>query len=427
MISVLFIGFFVLLILGVPIGMSIGLASIVTMLYDGSISLLILPQKFFTSINSFTLLAIPFFMLTGVIMDKSGITNRLVNFADSIVGWLKGGMSYVTVVAGMLMGGISGSAPADTAALSSVMIPSMIKMGYPGRFAAALQAAAGSIGIIIPPSVPMVVLGGITSISVGALFLGGIIPGIMIGLMLMAVAGYICVTRKIGLSAKNRFSISYFIESFRKAILPLIAPVIIIGGILSGVFTPTESSVVAVVYTLILGLFVYKSIKLKDMTAIFVEAVISSANVILIIAASALFSWLLTRYNFPTILSKILFGISDNPLFILFVINLIFFFGGMFIEGLALIIMFVPILLPIATSVGIDPLAFGIMVIVNIALGTLTPPVGVCLFVAASASRVKLDEVSKSAFPFVGVLVLVLILIVVFPVLITFLPTVLQR
>jgi C4-dicarboxylate transporter DctM subunit len=427
MISILFFAFFVMLILGVPIGISIGIASVFTMFCDGSIPLLILPQKFFTSINSFTLLAIPFFMLTGVIMDKSGITNRLVSFADSIVGWLKGGMSYVTVVAGMLMGGISGSAPADTAALSSVMIPSMTRMGYPARFAAALQAAAGSIGIIIPPSVPMVVLGGITSISVGALFLGGIVPGIMIGLLLMVVSGYICITKKIGFSNKSRFSLKYFFESFRKAVLPLIAPIIIIGGILSGVFTPTESSVVAVVYTLILGLFVYKSIKLKDLTAIFMEAVISSANVILIIAASALFSWILTRYNFPTSLSNLLFKISDNPFFILLVINIIFFLGGMFIEGLALIIMFVPILLPIATSVGIDPLVFGIMVIVNIALGTLTPPVGVCLFVASSASGVKLDEAAKSVLPFVGVLTLVLIAIVIFPALITFLPTVLQR
>lgn len=426
MISILFITFFLLLLLGVPIGISIGVASIITIICDG-IPLLIVPQKIFISMNSFTLLAIPFFMLTGVIMDKSGITNKLVNFADSILGWMKGGMSYVSVLAGMLMGGISGSAPADTAALSSVMIPSMVKMGYPARFAAALQAAAGSIGIIIPPSVPMVVLGGITSISVGSLFLGGIIPGIMIGLLLIVISAYICITKRIGESSRNKFSFKYFIDSFKKAMLPMLAPIIIIGGILSGVFTPTESSVVAVVYTLLLGLVIYKSIKISDLMDIFVEAIISSANVLLIIASSSLFSWILTRNNFPQILSDFLMNISDNPLFILLVINLIFFIGGMFIEGLALMIMFVPILLPIAMSVGISPIVFGIMVVINIAIGTLTPPVGVCLFVACSSSGVKLDEVSKTVLPFMGVLVLTMILILVFPDLVTFLPDIFAK
>jgi C4-dicarboxylate transporter, DctM subunit len=422
MISLLFIVFFILLLLGVPIAVSMGIASIVTLIYENPMLLLVVPQKFFMSINSFTLLAVPFFMLTGVIMDKSGLTNRLVHFADSLVGWLKGGMSYVSVLAGMLMGGISGSAPADTAALSSVMIPSMVKMGYSARFAAALQAAAGSIGIIIPPSVPMVVLGGITSISVGALFLGGIIPGLMIGLMLIIVSAIICNTTKMNVHDTKNFSIKYVGESFRKAILTLVAPVIIIGGILTGIFTPTESSVIAVVYTLILGLVIYKSIKITNLKEIFVEAVLSSANVMFIVAASALFSWILIRNNFPQIMSDLIFGVSNSPAFILFISNLIFFIGGMFIEGLALMIMFVPILLPISTSVGIDPIVFGIMTVVNIAIGTLTPPVGVCLYVASSAAKIKFDEAAKSVVPFVFVMLVALVLIVAFPALITFIP-----
>ncbi|MYL62320.1 TRAP transporter large permease subunit [Bacillus hwajinpoensis] len=426
MIALLFISFFLLLILGVPVGISLGVASIFTILYEGSIPLLVVPQKMFISMDSFTLLAIPFFMLTGVIMDKSGLTQKLVNFADSIIGWTRGGMSYVSVSSGMLMGGISGSAPADTAALSSVMTPSMVKMGFPARFAAALQAASGSIGIIIPPSIPMVVLGGIASISVGKLFLGGIIPGLLIGILLMVVSGFICSIKNYGSSEKKRFSITYFIKSFRKAILPLMAPIIIVGGILTGIFTPTESSVIAVVYTLILGLAVYKSIKLKDMTGIFVEAIISSGNVLLIIAASSLFSWILISHNFPQILSNLILSISDNPIFIILVINVIFIVGGMFIEGLALLIMFVPIMLPIAMSAGMDPVVFGVMIVINIAIGTLTPPVGVCLFVACSSSGVKLDHAMKSAVPFVGVLCVALLLIVFFPTLVTFIPNLIE-
>jgi C4-dicarboxylate transporter, DctM subunit len=426
MITILFIVFFLLLVLGIPVGISLGIASIVTILWEGSIPLLIVPQKMFISMNSFTLLAIPFFMLTGVIMDKSGLTQRLVNFADSIVGWTKGGMSYVSVSSGMLMGGISGSAPADTAALSSVMTPSMMKMGYPGRFAAALQAASGSIGIIIPPSIPMVVLGGIASISVGKLFLGGIIPGVIIGVLLMAVSAFVCNVKKYALPEKRKFSFKYFIDSFKKAMLPLFAPIIIVGGILTGIFTPTESSVIAVVYTLILGLVVYKSIKLRDLTEICMEAIISSANVLLIIAASSLFSWILVSNNFAQMLSNLIFSISDNPLFIILVINLIFIIGGMFIEGLALLIMFVPIMLPIALSAGMDPVVFGVMVVINIAIGTLTPPVGVCLFVACSSSGVKLDDAAKSAIPFVIVLFLSLLLVAIFPVLVTFIPNLIQ-
>jgi C4-dicarboxylate transporter, DctM subunit len=426
MITLLFIAFFTLLILGVPVGISLGVASIITILWEGIVPLVLIPQKMFVSMNSFTLLAIPFFMLTGVIMDKSGLTQRLVNFADSIIGWTKGGMSYVSVTSGMMMGGISGSAPADTAALSSVMTPSMVKLGYPARFAAALQAASGSIGIIIPPSIPMVVLGGIASISVGKLFLGGIIPGILIGVLFMVAARIICSKKNYGVTKSNSFSFNYFIDSFKKAILPLFAPVIIVGGILTGVFTPTESSVIAVVYTLILGLFIYRSIKLRDLTSIFMEAIISSANVLLIIAASSLFSWILVSHNFPQILSGLITSVSDSPFFIILVINLIFIIGGMFIEGLALLIMFVPILLPIALSTGMDPVVFGVMIVINIAIGTLTPPVGVCLFVACSSSGVKIEHAMKSAIPFVLLLCFALVLIVLFPSLVTFIPNLIE-
>jgi len=421
-VTILFVSLFVLILTGVPIGVSIGLSTILTVALEGSIPLMIAPQKIINATNTWTLLALPFFMLVGVIMDRSTITDRLVQFASSLVGWLRGGMSYVSVFTGMLMGGISGSAPADTAALSGVMIPSMRKLGYPGPFAAALQAASGSIGIIIPPSIPMVILGSVTNISVGALFLGGLVPGIAIGFSLMAIAGFICYREGYGTIVKDGFSVVKIIQASSSAFLPLIAPVIIVGGILSGVFTATESGVVAVVYTLILGMAVYRTIRWSDLPDIFMEATVSAANVVLIIATSALFSWFLTKNGVPDAIAETMFAISSESWFILLAINIIFFIGGMFIEGVALIIMFVPILLPIALKVGIDPIFFGVMVVINIAIGTLTPPVGVCLFVASSAGGENFEAVTRRAMPFIVVMVAVLTICCVYPSLVTMIP-----
>lgn len=422
MISLLFAVLFVLLFLGIPIGIAIGIAALAVVAVEGVVPLLIVPQKMLTAMNTWTLLALPFFMLVGVIMDKSGITDRLVSFASSLVGWLRSGMSYVSVFTGMLMGGISGSAPADTAALSGVMIPSMRRLGYPGAYAAALQAASGAIGIIIPPSIPMVVLGSVTSISVGGLFLGGLLPGILIGLSLMVISAIICRRRGYGEKTTTPFSFSKAVLSTREAFLPLLAPIIIVGGILTGVFTPTESGGVAAVYTLFLGMMIYKKISLRDLPAIFLEATVSAANVVLIIAASALFSWFLTKNGVPQAISTFLLSISDSQWFILFAVNLIFFIGGMFLEGIALIIMFVPILLPVALQVGISPVFFGVMVVINIAIGTLTPPVGVCLFVASSSGNESFEAVTHRAMPFVGAVAAVLILCCFFPEIITYIP-----
>ncbi len=421
-VGLLFVAFVILMLLGIPIGISIGLASVLTLVYENEVPLAVIPQKMFMAVNSFTMLAIPFFMLAGGIMDRSGITQRLVEFSNAIVGWMKGGMCHVSVVTGMLMGGISGSAPADTAALSSVMIPSMSRMGYPKSFAAALQASAGSIGIIIPPSIPMVVLGGITGVSVGSLFLGGIVPGIGIGIALMLTARYICIKKNIGEGKTVAFSLSAAFRALYRALLPLTAPVIIIGGILTGVFTPTESSVVAVVFTLGVGIFIYRTVTLRMLPDIFSDAAVSAANVMLIIASSSLFSWILTRNDFPDTLRGLLGGGAASPAVILLVVNFIFFIGGMFIEGLALIIMFVPIFLPIVEEAGINPLVFCIMLVINIAIGTLTPPVGVCLFVASSSAGVKLEDSARSVLPFVGAMLVCLALTGVFPALVTFVP-----
>lgn len=421
--GLLFFLFFAFLIAGLPIGISIGASSMLTLILEDRVPLYIIPQKMFFAVNSGTLLAIPFFMLVGSIMERSGITDRLVNFANAIVGWIKGGMCYVSVVAGMLMGGISGSAPADTAALSSIMIPSMKKLGYPGSLAAALQAVSGCIGIIIPPSLPMIVLSSLTGISVAKLFLGGVIPGIAIGLTLMVIAALVC--RHSGFSGVTleRFSGTYLWETFKGAFLPLLSPVIIVGGILSGVCTATESGVLALMYTLFLGTIVYRSIKLSQLPELFLEAISSASNVMLIIAASSLFSWILTANDFNKIVDQMFLSVSSSPIVIMILINIIFFIGGMFLEGTALQIMFVPLLYPIAAAVGVDPVAFGVTIVMNIALGTLTPPVGVCVFVASSSGNVPFEDVVKAVMPFLIALIVNILLVIFIPEIITWIPS----
>ena len=311
---------------------------------------------------------------------------------------------------------------ADTAALGSIMIPSMKKEGYPVAFAAALQAASGSIGVIIPPSITMIVLGGITNISVAKMFMAGVFPGILVGFLFMFFSFLITKKNGYGVNDKIPFTLKRLGKSFISALLPLLAPVIIIGGILGGIFTATEASVVAVAYTLFIGMFVYRTISLKDLKRILINTVRSSANVLIIIGLSASFGWLLTYGNFSQQISHLVMNISTNKYIILLLINLVFFIGGMFLEGGALIIMFVPILMPIATQVGVDPLLFCVLITMNIVIGQLTPPVGVCLYVASGISGSKLEDISKNVIPFIGAIVLVMLLCVLIPPLVDFLP-----
>lgn len=419
----LFVFFFVFLFLGVPIAFSIGLASVVVILTSGNASLIIIPQKITVALSSFSLVGIPFFILAGEIMENSGITQKLVDFSKALIGWVTGGLSYVSIFTGMLLGGISGSGVADTAALGSIMIPSMKKEGYPTAYAAAIQAASGSIGVIIPPSITMIVLGGITNISVAKMFMAGVFPGILVALFMMLFSYLICRKRGYGIDDKTPLSLKTLGKTFSKAILPLLAPVIIVGGILGGVFTATEASVVAVAYTLFIGMVVYKTIKLKDLKRILINTVKSTANVAIIIGLSASFGWLLTFGNFSQIISNLVIGISSNKYVILLLINIVFFIGGMFLEGGALIIMFVPIFMPIALQAGIDQLLFCLLITMNIVIGQLTPPVGVCLYVAAGISGTRLEDISKNIIPFIGAIMLVMILCVLIPPLVSFLPS----
>ncbi|MCI9252248.1 MAG: TRAP transporter large permease [Lachnospiraceae bacterium] len=422
MVLALFVIFFVLIILGIPIGVSIGLAVFSVILCSGQVSCVIASQALIRQISSFSLVAIPFFMLAGEIMEKSGITQKLVDFADAVVGWITGGLAYVAIFTGILMGGISGSGPADTAALGGIMIPSMIKSGYPKNYSAAALAASGSIGAIIPPSITMVVLAGILGESVGAMLMAGLVPGILIGLLMMLVSGLICHYKKYAIRDKSEFSWEKLGRAFVNALIPMMAPLMIVGGIVLGIFTATEASVVVSVYTLIIGLFVYRTIKLRDLKEIFSSAIVSSANVLLIIGVSAGFSWVLTYNNFPSLVTGLMLGISTNKFVIVLLVNIIFLVGGMFMEGLALILMFVPIFQPIMAAVGVNPMIFGVMVLINVVIGTLTPPVGVCLFVSSSISGEKVTSIGRAVLPFVGCMVLVMFLVVLLPDIVMFVP-----
>lgn len=415
--------FFVFVFLGIPIAMSIGLASAAALLTMGT-SLVVVAQKMFISTNSFTLIAIPFFMLVGAIMDRSGITERLVNFAKAVIGWLRFGMVYVTILAGILMGGISGSATADTAALSGMLIPAMEKQGYPRKFTAPLQASAGTLGVIIPPSLCMIVLGSVTNLQVSKLFIAGIIPGCLVGGCIAVIGYFICRKEGFGDKDTSKFQLSELGRATKEAIWALMVPVIIVGGILLGVFTPTEASVIAVFYTLAVGLFVNKTITIRDLPAIFCDAARSTGTVMFVIGTSAVWSWILSYANIPGMLADAITSVTQNPVIVMLIITLIFLVGGMFIDGTPLIIMLVPLLYPVATAVGFDPLAFGIIICICNAMGAITPPVGAALFVACASGEVKLETTFKYVVPIVMAELISILILCFVPQIASFLPNI---
>ena len=415
--------FFIFMILGIPIAMSIGLASLVSLSMIDT-SFVVMAQRMFISSNSFTLIAIPFFMLVGAIMDRAGITERLINFAKAVIGWLRYGMIYVTILTGILMGGISGSATADTAALSGILIPGMERQGYPRPFTAPLQAGARTLRVIIPPRLCMSVLGSVTNLQVSELFIAGIVPGCLVGICIAIIAYFICRKTGFGESDVTKFSIKNLGKATVDAGLALLIPVIIVGGILFGVFTPTEASVIAVIYTLGVSLLITKTITIKDLPDIFCDAARSTGTVMFVIGTSAVWSWVLSYANIPGMLAEAITSVTQNPIIIMLIITVIFLIGGMFIDGTPLIIMLVPLLYPIATSVGFDPLAFGIIICICNAMGAITPPVGAALFVACASGGVKLEKTFPYVWPIVAAELVSIIILCLFPQLASFLPSV---
>ncbi len=413
MAAILMIWMLVFFALSVPIAVSMGLASAIALWSSDGAPLVVLAQRSFTSVDSFPLMAIPFFILAGTLMEYGGISKRLIALANSLTGHLPGGLAIVTIVTAMFFSAISGSSAATTAALGSILIPAMIGRGYHPNFAGATQAVSGELGIIIPPSIPMILYGVAASVSIGDLFMAGIVPGMLIGFALI-VTVYVIAKRR-DYKPEPRKSLSEIWVAFKDSFLALLMPVIILGGIYGGVFTPTEAAGVAVGYAFIVGVLVYKEITLKQIVTVLTQSSITTATIMFIISSAGLFGWIITRENVPQMVAQFFTGISDNPVVFLLLVNLFLLIVGMFMETNASLIILTPLLLPVAIDLGIDPVHFGIVMIVNLALGMCTPPLGINLFISSQLAKIRLDQISRGMLPFYGVLLLTLLLLTFIP------------
>lgn len=424
----LFAIFFLLVLLGMPVAYCLGLSSIAALVKDG-FSLTVFANTMYAGTAKFSLLAIPFFVLAGVVMEKAGISRRLVNFAKAMVGHVFGGLAVVTVVVSCFFAAISGSGPATVAALSPILLSAMREAGYDDDWAAALIANGGNVGIIIPPSIIFVIYGVIAEVSISDLFMAGIIPGLLFGACLIGAA-LISLKRKEKRTGKlmrlKKANRQERLASFKDAFWGLLTPVIILGGIYSGIFTPTESAAVAAAYGLIVGVFIYKEIKIRDLWRIFVDASVSTATVMFIVASASVFAYVLTTNGIPEMLSGAIIAMTDSKILLLFLINLILLFAGCFLDSGSANYIFIPILLPIVKYIGYDPLAFGVVATVNLAIGMSTPPVGLDLYVACNASGVKLKDISIQTLRFVGASIICLLLLTYLPQISLFLPHLLK-
>nr|WP_206699261.1 TRAP transporter large permease [Brevibacillus agri] len=409
----MFLTLLVLLIINVPIAVALGLSVVVAFIVEGNIPLLVVIQKMFNGTDSFPLMAIPFFLLAGKLMETGGISARLIRFANTIVGNLPGGLAIVAVLGCTFFAAISGSSAATTAAVGGILIPHMVKKGYDVRFSSALHAAGGTIGVMIPPSVPMVLYGVAASTSINDLFIAGIGPGILVAISLIIYAYW--VSKKQGWGGGEKHSAKEIWQAFKDAILAILMPVIILGGIYGGVFTSTEAAVVAVVYGLVVGLFVYREIKWRDLGEIFNSAASMTAVIMLIIATANAFGFLMTRENIPQEIAQFMLGITDSTIITLLIINILLLILGTFMETAVTIILLTPILLPIIHTLGIDPVLFGVIMVVNSAIGMLTPPVGINLLVAGNIAKLSNTEIEKAAIPFLILLCVDLMLITYIP------------
>lgn len=421
-VALLFGSFALLLILRVPIGISLGMSSLITIFASGVVQPTYLAQGLVTGADSFSLMAVPFFVLAGELMATGGISRRLLNIADAFLGRKYGGLALVTVVACMFFAAISGSGPATVAAIGGLTIPSMLKQGYDRPFAGAISAAAGSIGVIIPPSIPMVMYCVATGVSVGAMFMGGVIPGILIGVSLCVYSSLYSKKHKYINAEAAPFSWGNVGRSLVDGIWALLVPVIILGGIYGGIFTPTEAAAVAVAYGLIVGLFVYRDLKAKDLYRIFGSAALTTATIMVILGTATTFGRILTLERIPTMIASFFESVAKGPIMLMILINILLLIVGCFMETNAAIIILAPIFLPIVESMGINPVHFGIVMVVNLAIGFVTPPLGVNLFVACNVANAKLEEICKGILPILGVMIVDLLLITYIEPLSTFLP-----
>ncbi len=413
------------IMIGLPIAVSMGLTAVIFFVALGETDVLcMIPARMYSSTTSFTLLAIPFFILTGNLMNAGGITNRLFRFAHNLVGHLKGGLGHVVVVSAMIFAGMTGAAVAEAAAIGTVGLEGMTKRGFDRKFSTAIIASASTIGPVIPPSIPLVIYGSITGTSIGRLFLGGFIPGFLMGIALMIIV-YI-VSGQRGYPREKRATLRELMDSTLGALSAVLTPVIIIGGMVSGIFTPTEASVGATVYALILTMFIYKEVKLKDLPKILWETLESSVRVLFIISAAGIFGWLLIHQRVPETVIKGLLSLSGNPWIVLLIINIILLILGCFMEGISVLLLTIPVFVPVITKLGIDPVHFGLIMTLNSMIGLLTPPVGMVLYTMSSISRIPVWDLAHELRWHMVALMVVLGLVTQVPGFTTFVPNLLM-
>lgn len=412
--AVLFGTFALFLFLSVPIGISLGLATLATIIFTNTLAIEFLAKELVTSVDSFPLMAVPFFILAGEIMGKGGISDRLFRVANSLVGNKTGGFAIATVITCMFFAAISGSGPATVAAVGGIMIPAMVRQGYDKRFATAVVASAGSIGVIIPPSIPMVIYGVGGSVSIGDMFIAGIIPGILVGIALIIYAYF--HSRKMGYTGTDeKTSLIKIVKAVWEAKWALLIPIIILGGIYGGIFTPTEAAVFAVVYGLFAGLFLYRELKIKDLGRVMIDSALTTSTILIIVGTATAFGRLLTMEQIPNKVALAMLSFSESPIVIMMLITILLLIVGCFMDTLAAIIILTPILLPIAINIGYDPIHFGIIMIVNLAIGFITPPLGVNLFVGSGISGLSIETLSRAVIPFFVAMVITLVIIIFIP------------
>jgi C4-dicarboxylate transporter, DctM subunit len=395
---ILVVSFIFFVAIGIPVAFVLGLTPLVALITQGETPLVLVAQQIFTGMDSTILMAIPFFILAGNLMSRGTMTERLVQFCKVIIGGVRGGLAHVNVVMSMIFAGITGAAVADTSAVGSILIPAMKKEGYDADFAAAVTATSSTIGPVIPPSIPFIVYGVLGEVSIASLFLAGIVPGILLGVSMMGVVAY--QSRKRNYPKGNWPSLREAWKSLFDAALVLVMPLIILGGILSGAFTPTESACIAVFYALIIGFFVHRDLKIRDMPRILIQSGATSSLVMLVIGMASIFSWVLASEGIPQMVTEMMLSLTSNKILILLLINLTLLLVGTFMETTASLIILTPVLLPLMVEIGIDPLHFGVIIVLNLVIGLTTPPVGVCLFIACSIGKTRLEIVSRAIIPF---------------------------
>ncbi|WP_339883093.1 TRAP transporter large permease [Vreelandella maris] len=421
----LFAALFTLLVMGVPIAISLAGSCLLYVLLTGRVPDVVVMHRMINGVDSFPLLAIPFFILAGNLMNNGGITVRIFDFAKALMGWMRGGLGHVNVGASIVFSGMSGAAVADAGGLGTIEIKAMKDAGYDEEFSVGITAASSTIGPIIPPSLPMVIYGVMASVSVGQLFVAGLVPGLLMGLVLMAMITII--SRRRGYTRDAVFSLPVLGHTFKRAFLSLLTPVIIVGGIMTGAFTPTEAAIAAVVYALVLGGVVYRNLTWRRLLKVSMETIETTAVILLIVAGASIFAWILTSNQVTQHVVTLLGPFADNPIATLIIINLVLIVVGCFMETIAAITILVPVLLPVAVTAGVDPVHFGVIMVLNLMIGLLTPPVGMVLYVLSRVSGISFEKCMRGTLPFLVPLVIALLLVTFIPAISLWLPTLLYR